>query len=436
MDEPDRILRHLENEYTEPIRDPVWKHLYLSRGLLRVVGTEQFQKLDRIRQLGVAALVYPGATHTRRSHSLGVFHLARRMITTLVRRNREVPITREGVTAFLCAALLHDVGHYPFAHSLKDLDVEAHETLAAREILSTFAPVIRQHVGVEPEAVAAIIDKSCPYRGEVDVRFFWKILSGVLDPDKLDYLNRDAFFCGVPYGIQDVDFILEEVYPHREHGVAISAKGITALENILFSKYLMYKTVYWHKTVRIATAMIKKAIAMALEQDVIRTADLYGLDDEQFSARFGPEAFPGFALIEDTRRRCLHKQVLRTPFSETSPVHRRLERVGARLEMEAEIAAEARQRLGRPVPTEWIIVDVPERLSFDAAIPVIDPAAEEPGEADSGESGAEDADHGALFRTLGRGDFPGSLRAISISARRDPELLRALSAMDLSRRLQ
>ncbi len=87
MDEAERILDHLENDYTEPIRDPVWKHIYVSRPLLRVVEQEQFQKLDRIRQLGVAALVYPGATHTRRSHSLGVFHLARRMITTLVRRN-------------------------------------------------------------------------------------------------------------------------------------------------------------------------------------------------------------------------------------------------------------------------------------------------------------------------------------------------------------
>ena len=129
----------------------------------------------------------------------------------------------------------------------------------------------------------------------MNVGFFWKILSGVLDPDKLDYLNRDAFFCGVPYGIQDVDFILEEVFPHVENGVAISPKGITALENILFSKYLMYKTVYWHKTVRIATAMIKKAIAMALEEGAIGTQDLYGLDDEQFSARFSRARIPGFS---------------------------------------------------------------------------------------------------------------------------------------------
>ena len=165
MTESERILQHLENDYTEPVRDPVWKHIYVSRALLRVLEQEQFQKLDRIRQLGVAALVYPGATHTRRSHSLGVFHLARRMIMTLVRRNREVPVTLEGVKAFLCAALLHDIGHYPFAHSLKDLKLEPHESLAAKEILGAFSAVIRDSVGVEPEAVAAIIDRGTWYKG-------------------------------------------------------------------------------------------------------------------------------------------------------------------------------------------------------------------------------------------------------------------------------
>jgi len=427
MDEPARILHHLENDYTEPIRDPVWKHIYVSRELLKVVEQEAFQKLDRIRQLGVAALVYPGATHTRRSHSLGVFHLARRTILTLVRRNRDVPITLEGVKAFLCAALLHDIGHYPFAHSLKDLSLEAHEALAAREIRGPFAAVIRGTLGVQPEAVAAIIDKGSAYRGDVNVGFFWKILSGVLDPDKLDYLNRDAFFCGVPYGIQDVDFILEEVFPHPVNGVAISPKGITALENILFSKYLMYKTVYWHKTVRIATAMIKKVIAMALEQRVIAPADLYGLDDEQFSARFTSGMFPAFGLIEDTRHRCLHKQVLRLPFSAEDARHRRLERVSERLALEREIAADASGVLGREVPPEWIVVDVPERLSFDVEIPVIDPVSEEPEEPETGGGSS-------LFRTMEHGDFPGSLRSISVSARRDPDLLAALPRMGLERR--
>jgi HD superfamily phosphohydrolase len=401
MSETSRILEHLENDYTDPVRDPVWKHIYVSRELLRILEQEQFQKLDRIRQLGPACLVYPGATHTRRSHSLGVFHIARRMITTLARKNRDVPMSLEGVKAFLCAALLHDVGHYPFAHSLKDLALEAHESLAARTILSEFAPAIRGSLGIEPEAVAAIIDHGSRYAGGENVAFYWKILSSVIDPDKLDYLNRDAYFCGVPYGIQDVDFILEEIYPHAGAGVAISHKGITALENILFSKYLMYRTVYWHKTVRIATAMIKKPVAEALAEGAIRREDLYGLDDEQFFARFTAARFPGFALIEDTRQRVLHKQVYRVPFDPSNPVHVRLEDVGERLKLELRIAGDAARTLGRNVTPESIVVDVPERITFDLRLPVIDPAQEEPDETD-----AEDASY--VFSRIGHQEFPRS----------------------------
>ena len=159
--------------------------------------------------------------------------------------------------------------------------------------------VIRTELGVDPAFVAAIISRGASPPGMPDVDFYQRILSGVLDPDKLDYLNRDAYFCGVPYGIQDVDFILEEIFPDKNTGVAISPKGITALEDILFSKYLMYKTVYWHKTVRIATAMIKKAVAMALKDGAITRGDLYGLDDEEFFAAFPLRpAIRPFGLIQ------------------------------------------------------------------------------------------------------------------------------------------
>jgi HD superfamily phosphohydrolase len=426
MGEAERILDHLEDDYTEPIRDPVWKHIYVSRELLRVVEQEQFQKLDRIRQLGPAYLVYPGATHTRRSHSLGVFHIARRMITTLVRKNRDMTISLDGVKAFLCAALLHDIGHYPFAHSLKDLALEAHEALAARTILTDFSRVIRGSLGIEPEAVASIIDRGSRYSGAENVGFYWKILSSVIDPDKLDYLNRDAFFCGVPYGIQDVDFILEELYPHPANGVAISQKGITALENILFSKYLMYKTVYWHKTVRIATAMIKKVVAEALAQGAVRRDELYGLDDEQFFARFTAKRFAGFSLIEDTRQRNLHKQVFRIPFDDGNPCHRRLEDIGERLSLELRIAGDVSGTVGRAVPAESIVVDVPERITFELRLPVIDPGQAEPEQADAG-------DASYVFHRIGHEDFPRSLRSISVSARREDDLLAALQRMGLAR---
>ena len=424
MDDRTRILDHLDNDYTEPVRDPVWGHIGFSRPLLKIVEHEQFQKLGRIRQLGPAALVYPGATHTRLAHSLGVFHLARRLAASLVRRSPHAGVSLEGVKAFLAAALLHDIGHYPYAHSLKDLGVEPHEALATRIILDDLAPTIRAELRVDPEKVAAIIDHRVERGDDDDVRFFRRLLSGVLDPDKLDYLNRDAYCCGVPYGIQDVDFVLGEVWPHARCGLAISRKGVTAIENILFSKYLMYKTVYWHKTVRIATAMIKKALVVGLRDGAVRREDLYGLDDEEFFTRFTPARCPAFRLIADVRRRVLHRQVLRLPFRADLPEHRALENGTARTALEDRIAAEAAEVLGRPVPSESVVVDVPERISFEADIPVVDdPHARAEGEAR------------AAFADRALADLPGALRCITLSIAREEDLAAAMGSVDLARLL-
>jgi HD superfamily phosphohydrolase len=211
-----------------------------------------------------------------------------------------------------------------------------------------------------------------------------------------------------------------------DNGVAISPKGITALENILFSKYLMYKTVYWHKTVRIATAMIKKAIAMALADGAVQKQDLYGLDDEEFFSRFTSSRFPGARLIEEARKRMLYKQVLRVPFDDDNAAHRALEDIHARLALEGEIAAEAGKALGRNVEPQCIVVDVPERISFELSIPVIDP-----GQAESEGTDAMSVSH--VFNRIGREDFPRSLRAVSVSVRRESDLLEALGRLELSR---
>ncbi len=433
MGERERILEHVQDEFTEPIRDPVWKHIYVSRELLQILALPAFQKLGRIRQLGPASLVYPGATHTRLGHSLGVLHIARRMIVNLARRSRgsageapPVDMRLEDVKAFLCASLLHDIGHYPYAHSLKDLQVEAHEKLTARLILGPLAAPIRSALGVEPGSVAAIIDSSGTAAAGGGAAIYSRILSGALDPDKLDYLNRDAFFCGVPYGIQDVDFILEETYPHPVTGVSISRKGTTALEDVLFSKYLMYKTVYWHKTVRIATAMIKKAVSLGLADGVIRKEDLYGLDDDEFGRLFTEGRSPAFRLVDDVRNRRLYQQVLRVPFRDESSLHKRLEDVRERLALEERIAAEAGELMARRVPGEWIVIDIPERVSFEMEIPVRD---EHGGTVTSRIT----ADH--LFAGQGSEDLPRSLRCISLCARRDDGLAGALGRMDLPRLL-
>jgi HD superfamily phosphohydrolase len=189
----------------------------------------------------------------------------------------------------------------------------------------------------------------------------------------------------------------------------------------------MYKTVYWHKTVRIATAMIKKAIGMALAEGAVGKQDLYGLDDEEFFARFSTHRIPGSRLIEDTRNRVLHKQVLRLPFQDGNAAHRRLEDITARLALEQEIAAEAGRGLGRTVTPDSIIVDIPERISFDLSIPVIDPGSAESEETDAG-------DTSYVFSRMGHEDFPRSLRTLTVSARREEDLLKMLAKIDLAPR--
>ena len=417
-------LEQLVRDYTEPIKDPVWNNILLSPAMLRLVALPAFQKLNGIRQLGPTYLVYPGATHTRLSHSLGVFHLARRLALNLLSRERGpggMPGAAgepEAVRAFLCAALLHDLGHYPFAHSLKDLEVASHESLTAERVLDPqIAGVLRSEVGADPEMVAAIVDAGREGAGGEALFFYRRLLSGVLDPDKLDYLNRDAYFCGVPHGVQDVDFALAELRA-LPGGLGVTRKGLTAVESILFSKYLMYRSVYWHKTVRIATAMIKKAVLLALEEGALRPEELYGLDDQEFFALTARSPFPPLELAGRVARRQLFKQVASRPLEAEDPAGTRLATLAARQATEQAIAREASRELGRPVPAWHLIIDIPEPISFEIDLPVLEAGVSRPF-----------AEAGSVFTEGAVRGFARSLRGVSLIAEADPELAAALERL-------
>ncbi|MBI9106851.1 MAG: HD domain-containing protein [Spirochaetales bacterium] len=360
----EKILRHLNNEYTEPVRDPLWQNIFLSPGFKKLVSLKPFQHLAGIKQLGPSYHVYPGATHTRLSHSLGVFHISKRIISHLVSHRDCISLSEEGVKSFLCASLLHDLGHFPYAHSLKELPLKDHEVITGELILEEpLKGCIEYEVGASAWKTAAIVNLEMPHENDSEVIFFRNILSGVLDPDKLDYLNRDAFFCGVPYGIQDTDFAISKIVPAPE-GIGINVQGITAVENILFSKYLMYKTVYWHKTVRIATAMIKKAMITALLDGSINPNDLYGLDDNRFFSRYTESFHPVMSLIDMVNERKLYKCVSETPFDSGDRLHASLTDLEYRLDFEKQKTKE----LG----CTDIIIDIPEPISFEINLPVLD----------------------------------------------------------------
>jgi HD superfamily phosphohydrolase len=321
-------------------------------------------RLYRIFQLGPVYRVYPGATHTRAGHSIGVYHLGRRLLQNLVERGAEDWLSPCGVRSFLCACLLHDLGHFPYAHSLKELPLRSHESLTGTLILTEPVKSLVGHCGADPFLSAAIVDGTLPGGTGGEAVFYRKLLSGVLDPDKLDYLNRDARYCGVPYGAQDVDFILSRLYPHPERGVDIDSRGIPSVESVLFSKYLMYRTVYWHHSVRSATSMIKKALIDALKQGRIRAGELYNLDDQGL-----------FDLMERRSALPLAAQVKEGPlFSMAAefPLDRRLHRslldIENRAGHEEALAAELSAKLNRNIPAGDIVIDVPEPFSLDTAL--------------------------------------------------------------------
>jgi HD superfamily phosphohydrolase len=363
----DDLLGFLASAFTEPVRDPLWGNIFLSPALEALASAPSFSALAGIKQLGPAYLVYPGATHTRKAHSFGVFHLARRTAWALAARGDLSFVSREGLSSFLVAALCHDLGHFPFAHSLKELALERHEVLSARMVENEPLRSLIGKAKADPDAIAAIIDESRPDRGERQIRFFRRLLSGVLDPDKLDYLCRDAFFCGVPYGDQDIDFILQRISIGPDDELGVDERGLMSVEGILFSKYLMYRSVYWHKGVRAATAMIKKAVFLALEAGLLAPESLYGLDDAGFFSLLSSLRFEAIALARSVLQGAVFRTVFELPFDARDERHTALLDLASRTAFEERLAAKADDHLA---PLD-VIVDIPESVSFEAELPVL-----------------------------------------------------------------
>jgi HD superfamily phosphohydrolase len=306
-----------------------------------------------------------------------VYHLARRLLTSLAEKGAGDWLSPEGIYSFLCAALLHDLGHFPYTHSLKELPLKDHEALTAAAIKTDPVKSLAGAAGADPDFTAAIVDTDLPdsqlKAGGKELAFYRKLLSGVLDPDKLDYLNRDAQYCGVPYGAQDVDFILSRLKPHPELGTEIDSRGIPSVESVLFSKYLMYRTVYWHRSVRSATAMMKKALLQALETRIIAGEELYNLDDhglfdlmESRSTKGGPF----FSLVPMVRDGKLYETAAEFPYNEK--LHSKLKDISRRSEYETSLAAELSRGLGCVIGPEKLIIDVPEPVSFESGLYVAD----------------------------------------------------------------
>jgi HD superfamily phosphohydrolase len=359
------IWQHAGLVFDQPVRDPLWRNIMVPKTFLPLINSTEFVKLGRILQLGPAHLVYPGATHTRRAHSFGVFDLAKRLLEALSSHHAELELDAVSIRSFLVAALCHDLGHFPYTHSLKELPLKEHEALSADLMVGRLADFVYQ-AGAEPQLAAAIVDPDRMFT-HPDLAFLQSLLSGVLDPDKLDYLNRDAWACGVPYGTQDVDFILNHVGLTADRKLGIDERGIMSIEAVLFSKYQMYRAVYWHRMVRSATAMIKKAVLAGLQDGRISANSLYGLDDAGFYSLMATADHDPSGLIRSVHEGQLYTPVFEQSFQVSSSAHQRLLDLSARQKAELELEA-LLSAAGKPVR---LVIDVPEPISFESDLPVL-----------------------------------------------------------------
>jgi HD superfamily phosphohydrolase len=296
------------------IRDPLWNNIRVEPLALKLIDTAAFQRLRYVRQLGLAFLVYPGASHSRFEHALGTYHLARRALALLEERGDLRGIGDRSCTEVRLAALLHDIGHYPFSHALEEIGALHHEEVA-RPLIDggDVGDLLRSELGADgPERIVELIRgrSANPLQG---------LISGSLDLDKIEYLRRDALMCGVPYGDIDADRLLNSLVliAREPRRIGIQEKGLSALESLLFAKYQMYRNVYWHHAVRSATAMYKRLVSDALDAGSLTAGQLAGYTDE--GLLLGLEARGGHPLLARLRERRLYKRAIEIPAADLGP---------------------------------------------------------------------------------------------------------------------
>ncbi|MEO6758899.1 MAG: HD domain-containing protein [Saprospiraceae bacterium] len=233
--------------------DPVYGFVSVPYGiLLDLIDHPYFQRLRRIRQLGLTPYVYPGALHTRFHHALGALHLMQEAIETLC--GKEVEISPEESEAACIAILLHDIGHGPFSHALEHTLVDMqHEDIS----LLFMQDLNRQFSGRLDLAIAIFTD-------QYPKKYLHQLVSGQLDMDRMDYLNRDSFFTGVSEGVIGYDRIIKMLAVHNGQ-LVVEEKGIYSIEKFLIARRLMYWQVYLHKTGVVAEQMLIHALQRARE---------------------------------------------------------------------------------------------------------------------------------------------------------------------------
>ncbi|MGQ9587509.1 MAG: HD domain-containing protein [Thermoplasmata archaeon] len=361
------------------VHDSVHGSIRLDGVFLSLLEAPELQRLHGIHQLGLSYLVYPGANHTRFEHSLGAFHVACRICSSL-------QLDREEAELVQSAALLHDVGHLPYSHTLEfvlhdqfgidhaDISrrlIRGEEVLLSasdRRILgkiSSIPETLERH-GIDPDEVASLLGgKTREYapqktlqkqKGQVHFnarRYMSQIVNGPVDADQLDYLKRDAHYTGVAYGVTDLDRLFETLQVFNGD-LVIDRGGLSAVEGMLVARALMFSSVYFHKTVRIAELMLAKAVEMLGKDEVDR---IHSMTDACLLGRLVSEGGYSEEIATLIKYRRLFKKAFGIPVAEVPQDGWKeiesLAKVGKRRSVEEEIAPRA------TVGPGYVIIDVP-----------------------------------------------------------------------------
>ena len=249
------------------IRDSVYGDINLSEFEVKVMDMPQFQRLRRIKQLGLISLIYPGATHTRFEHCLGTMNLGSKLA-------EELELDPDDVELIRISALLHDIGHGPFSHVSEGVLSFPHEELTRYVVTQTsMRDLLEEKFDVNE--IADIING----KGHLG-----PIVSGELDVDRMDYLLRDSHNTGVSYGIIDYERIISNL--KLEDGLILDIKGVQAAEGALVSRYFMYPSVYQHHTTRIVNSMFRRALQKTFDEKMLDEHEIYKYDDSDITSMF------------------------------------------------------------------------------------------------------------------------------------------------------
>lgn len=247
------------------IRDSVYGDINFNEFELTIMDQSQFQRLRRIKQLGLINLIFPGANHTRFEHSIGTMYLASRL-------SEELELEKDDIELVRTSALLHDLGHGPFSHVSEGVLSFPHEELTKYVIKNTsMRDVLEEKFNVNE--IVEIINGEGRYG---------PIVSGELDVDRMDYLLRDSHYTGVAYGVIDYERLISNFKLKKT--LTLDLKGVQAAEGALVSRYFMYPSVYQHHTTRIVNSMFRRILKRLISEGTIDEKEIYKYDDTDIIA--------------------------------------------------------------------------------------------------------------------------------------------------------